>query len=168
MENTKKCPLNLDGFRHFCPDDRNGHPSLEEIKTNLERRSDLYECNDLPAHLQREKELLQFIRTGERPKRIETKSEVVTQTPKVEPAPVPAISLAQQKAMDDLARLKAGVPFSRSYTPQATTERIEPQSLSFEESLIANWKNDTALQREFTSFNAYAAYMRAEAGSSAG
>ncbi|NUO06974.1 MAG: hypothetical protein HUU07_16535 [Candidatus Brocadia sinica] len=30
------------------------------------------------------------------------------------------------------------------------------------ESLIANWKNDSALQREFTSFNSYASFMKAQ------
>ncbi|MCF6154871.1 MAG: hypothetical protein E3K36_06380 [Candidatus Brocadia sp.] len=78
---------------------------------------------------------------------------------------VPTISAEGQRAMSDLAKLKAGIPFSRSYSPQAEIKEPEPpvKPLTFEEQVIADWRANPAIRQEFVSLQNYTAFRKAEA-----
>ncbi|GAN33941.1 MAG: hypothetical protein DYG83_13255 [Candidatus Brocadia sp. AMX2] len=94
-------------------------------------------------------------------KSVITRREVVGRTQKPEPAST--ITVSQRQALIDLQKYKSGERIDmRCRTPQ-TAEIPEPvKALSFEEQIISDWKNDSALQREFTSFNNYTSFMKAQ------
>ncbi|KXK29366.1 MAG: hypothetical protein UZ01_02260 [Candidatus Brocadia sinica] len=157
MENTKKCPLNLDGFRHYCPDDVSQHESKETMVRHLEVKARI----GITPLSQEQSELLQFLRTGQRSKERTIKINLESVRASDPETTEQTITFDRREAMDAIAQLRAGVPFTRSY-PQTEIREPEPQkpTMSFEERLIHDWKNDPVLQKEFTSFNDYAAYMR--------
>ncbi|GAN34105.1 MAG: hypothetical protein DYG83_03390 [Candidatus Brocadia sp. AMX2] len=162
MENTKKCPVGLDGFQHYCPDDPGNHEPLSKIKSYLERKFEGKTEADIAEQPWNKKrwETLQFISGGCKGERPKTQL-AEAQTPSK--AEAPTITATQQEAMNALAKLKSGIPFTRSY-PQTEIREPEPQkpTMSFEEEILHSWQNDSALQREFTSFNSYASFMKAQ------
>lgn len=159
MENTKRCPINLDGYLHYCPDDPGQHDSLEKIQAYLERKfsfSPIEPQNDIDREHRR---TLEFIRSGckgVRPKPIETS--------KPETIP-PTISASQQQALIDIKKYKSGERINmQCHASQAEIREPEPERvLSFEEKLIEDWKTQPGLQKEFVSFNSYRAFQEAEA-----
>ncbi len=160
MQNTKRCPVGLDGFQHYCPDDPSNHEPLSKIKSYLERKFEGKTGADISnAPWRREHwATLQFIRGGCKGSRPKTQL-AETQTPSK--AEAPTITASQQQALLDLQKYKSGERIDmRCHTPQTAEIVKRPKIMTLAEQLICDWKNDSALQKEFKSFNAYAAYMR--------
>ncbi len=157
MENTKKCPVNLDGFMHYCPDDPGQHDSLEKIQAYLERKfSGL--STELQSDINREhRRTLEFIRNGckgVRPKPIETsKPETISST----------ISASQQQALIDIKKYKSGERINMGcHTSQTAVIPEPPKTMTFEEEILHTWKNNPSIRAEFTSLTSYQAFKKAE------
>ncbi|TVM04049.1 MAG: hypothetical protein CV087_02335 [Candidatus Brocadia sp. WS118] len=81
--------------------------------------------------------------------------------------PVQVITPTQQKALDDLVKLRVGIPFNRSYVPQTETKTAElPKiEMTVKERAKAEWDGNANIRSEFTSFASFLAYKKAsEAG----
>lgn len=161
MENQKKCPVGLTGFSHYCPDDASQHEPLSKIQGFLERKFKGKTSADIANEPwnQAHWDTLQFIRTGERP--IETKATVTAESMS-KPAESP-LTAGERMAVDAITKLKAGIPFNRSFAEHAPQVETEPiKTMSFEEEVIHTWKNDPSVRAEFVSLASYQAFRRAE------
>ncbi|GAN33719.1 MAG: hypothetical protein DYG83_10305 [Candidatus Brocadia sp. AMX2] len=161
MEKTKRCPVGLDSFQHYCPDDPKNHEPLTKIKSYLERKFEGKTEADISNEPWRREHwaTLQFIRGGCKGERPKTQL-AEAQTPSK--AEAPTITPTQQEAMNAIAQLRAGVPFTRSY-PQAVIPR-QPKIVTFEQEILHNWETNSSIRAEFVSLSSYQACMKAQRG----
>lgn len=162
MQNTKRCPVGLDGFQHYCPDDPSNHEPLSKIKSYLERKFEGKTEADISNEPWRREHwaTLQFIRGGCKGSRPKTQL-AETQTPSK--AEAPTITASQQQALLDLQKYKSGERIDmRCHTPQAAVTPIPSKTMSFEQEILHDWQTNPSIRVEFTSLSSYQAFKRAE------
>lgn len=105
-----------------------------------------------------------LLQNEQKPENHETKVAEPVATKESEPVETPTISAEGQKAIDDIAKLKAGVPFNRNSGPtqQAEPRMPEPPKpvMTLEEQTKVDWEKSAMLRKEFLSFENYLAYGR--------